>query len=78
MILITTQNELRKFMAALDNLTLAITNLTTAVASIPQAGAPPTGGATEVQVQTAADQVNAQSAIITAKLTPAVTPPTGT
>ena len=56
-------------MAALQNLTTAITNLTTAVAAIPQAGAP-SGGATEAEVQTAADEVNAQTAAITAKLTP--------
>ena len=64
-------------MAAIDNLTTAITNLTTEVALIPQVGA--AGGATEVQVQAAADAVNAQTAAIAAKLLPPVpagTPPT--
>lgn len=57
-------------MAALDNLNTAIANLTTAVANIPQSTGTPVGGATEAQVQTAADAVTAQTQAINAKLTP--------
>lgn len=65
-------HQLKEIMAALDNLNKSITDLTAAVANIPQAGTP-TGGATEAQVQAAADEVNAQTAIINAKLTPPTT-----
>lgn len=66
-------HQLKEIMAALDNLNQAIADLTTAVNNIPQAGTPPVGGATEAQVQTAADEVNAQTAAINAKLTPPTT-----
>lgn len=49
-------------MAAFDNLTTAITSLTAAVDNLK----PATGGATEEQVQAAADAVNAQTVRITA------------
>lgn len=68
--LVLNGHQLKEIMAAIDSLNSAITDLTTAVNNIPQAGTPPTGGATEIQVQAAADQVNAQTAIINTKLTP--------
>lgn len=64
-----TKQLLHKIMAALDNLNTSIAALTTAVSNLPQAGAPPAGGATEAQVQTAADQIAAQTEIIVAKST---------
>jgi len=70
LIVLLNRHELKKIMAALDNLTKAISDLTTAVSALPQAG---TSGATEEQVQAAADAVNAQTAIITAKQTPPAT-----
>ena len=57
-------------MAAIDNLNSNIAALATAVSRIPQAVPPVTGGATEVQVQSAADAVAAQTAAIDAKLVP--------
>lgn len=67
--------ELKEIMAAIQNLTQSITDLTTAVSNIPQAGSGGTTptGATEEQVQAAADAVNAQTAIINQKLTPPAT-----
>lgn len=61
-------------MAALENLNTNIAALSTAVDNL----APATGGATETQVQTAADAVAAQTARIVAFETPAApaTPPT--
>ena len=59
-------------MAALDNLNTNLAALTTAVSALP---APAVGGATEAQVQSAADAVAAQTARIVALETPpAVTP----
>lgn len=71
-------------MAALDTLNsnilalaAATTDLTAAVATIPT-GTVAVGGATEAQVQTAADGVAAQTAVVTAQaaaIRVAVTPP---
>lgn len=61
-------------MAAIDTLNSNITALTDAVNNIPQAGTPVTGGATEVQVQSAADAVAAQTSAINAKLVPLPVP----
>lgn len=58
-------------MAAIQTLTDNIAALTVAVGNIPQSGT----GATETQVQTAADAVAVQTAAITAKLTPPVPAP---
>ena len=57
-------------MAAIDNLNSNIAALATAVSQIPQAVPPVTGGATEAQVQSAADAVATQTAAIDAKLVP--------
>jgi hypothetical protein len=61
------EKEFRKFMTSIQNLTLSIQNLTTAVALIP-AGTPVTGdpGATAAQVNAAASAIAAQTAILTA------------
>ena len=67
------EHLLRKLMAAIDNLNSNIVALTTAVSNLP---APATGGATETQVQSAADAVAAQTARIVAFETPATPPPT--
>jgi len=65
MFLILNERELRKFMAAIDNLTSAITDqtaatveLANAVKNIPAGG---TGGATEQQVADAATAVTANT-----------------
>lgn len=59
-------------MLAIDSLNANISALTTAVSALP---APAVGGATEAQVQSAADAVAAQTARIVALETPpAVTP----
>jgi len=71
-IIFITAKELKKFMAAFDNLTQAITDLTAAVDKLPTT--PATGGATEAQVQAAADAVNVQTARIVASVTPPPVP----
>jgi hypothetical protein len=64
--------KIGKFMPALDNLTAATTRLAASVdKAVTVITTPPTGGATEVQVQAAADVVNAQSD----KLDKATAPP---
>lgn len=65
---------LHKLMSALNSLNQNITDLTAAVDRIPQVGTPPVGGATEAQVQTAADAVAVQTGRIVALTTPPATP----
>jgi hypothetical protein len=61
--------QIRKFMAAIDTLNQNIVALTAAVDKIPASGT----GATETQVQTAADAVAVQTARVVAATTPVVT-----
>ena len=63
-----TKKEFHIMITSLQNLTLAINNLTTAVALIPTSTIPPTGdpGATAAQVNAAAAAIAAQTAILTA------------
>ncbi len=70
MIILINPRQFKKLMAAIDNLNSNIAALTAAVQNIPQAQPPVTGGATEAQVQSAADAVAAQTAAIDAKLVP--------
>src|SRR5580704_16460287 len=66
----------RENMNALQNLNANITALTLAVqAIIPDVNPTPGSGATEAQVQAAADAVAAQTAILTAATTPPVVAP---
>jgi hypothetical protein len=66
-----TKEQFHIAMTSLQNLTLAVTNLTTAVAAIP-AGTPVSGdpGLTAAQANSLAATVNAQTAILTADVAP--------
>lgn len=79
------EHQLHKIMAAIDTLNTNITNLTTSVtkltavvaAAIPDINPLPGTGATEAQVQAAADAVAAQGTLVdaqTAAITTAITP----
>lgn len=60
--------QFQTIMKAFDNLTAAIAALTAVVATVPTSGGGTAGGATEAQVQDAADKVNEQTAILKAAL----------